>query len=207
MPYAGQKRGPKDRYTLDRGWVSTNHFGLAHRCGEEGQKMHKPLQLTTCVTGAARNDETRWWTDCRKGGEKLVKRIRGLTEDVCPKPDMRVREPGQVRAFIKRLAFVLGTDKDLRKAMSYGGMVWHGAEKMEALLLGGKLTEGTCQKRLITWPQEDGSVMEGSIARIGWDRGNAIYAQWARMNVKEETAGDPDDEKAGDYVEAVLSLA
>ncbi len=34
VPYAGQKRGPKDRYTLDRGWVSTNHFGLAHRCGE-----------------------------------------------------------------------------------------------------------------------------------------------------------------------------
>ena len=194
------------RYTAANGWHSTDFFALEVRCGEDGTRMHDPERPKSCLSCNAHQTERDYWKPMREKGMDTIKRLRGLSENVCPTEAHQVVRAEQVPKFLRDLAFAMAGDADLRKTVSYGGAVWRDRTQIEAAVLGGRLEEYGVQKKLLKLRRKDGPDEMLSFVRVAYDRGNKMYAQWARKNVGEQMAGTPKDEKAGDYAEAMLGL-
>ena len=105
------------------------------------------------------------------------------------------------------LAHKLGEDAKLRKNLSYMGFVYFNQEEAEAVATAGKLRSYVTQAcHIAIKDMSDTIVARKWYVRVGKDKGNFLYAQWARQRVGTSMAGVPGEEKSADYCEAFLGL-
>ena len=109
---------------------------------------------------------------------------------------------------MQTLAHKLGDDAKLRKNLSYMGFVYFNQEEAEAMAVAGRLRSYVTQASYIAIKDmNDKIVARKWFVRVGKDKGNYLYAQWARQRVGTNMAGMPGEEKSADYCEAFLGLS
>ena len=109
---------------------------------------------------------------------------------------------------MQTLAHKLGEDAKLRKNLSCMGFVHFNQEEAEAMAVVGRLRSYVTQASYIAIKDmNDKIVARKWFVRVGKDRGNFLYAQWARGRVGTNMAGVPGEEKSADYCEAFLGLS
>ena len=87
------------------------------------------------------------------------------------------------------------------------GFVYFIPEEAEVTAVAGRLRTYVTQASYIAIKDMDDKIVARKwYVRVGKDRGNFLYAQWARQRIGTNMAGMPGDEKSADYCEAFLGL-
>ena len=132
--------------------------------------------------------------EAKESAPTVYMSLVGLLAEDAEKGSLEDKEG--MEKFLRTLAWKLGEAASLRKNLSYMGFVL--MTKLEALgaTFGARLKSRAVQAERVV-VEEAGVATHKWYVRIGKDRGNALYAQWAREKVGPEMAGTPGDEKAG----------